>query len=132
MFDVVAKKDLKITGFAVTAFAATTVTVEIYKLKNLGTFVGQEYNPGAWTLIGGATMQTKADEPTNLPPGSLRSGVTVQQGTTQAFYITYQANSNYNRYTRAAELGRIYAQNDDIQFKVVRHLVAFHFTNICD
>jgi hypothetical protein len=124
IFDVVAKRDLKITGFAVTAFAATTVTVEVYKMKNSGTHIGNEYNPGAWTLIGGATIRTRADRPTSLPPGSLSGGVTIPEGSIQAFYITYQADNNYNRYSRASQLGDVYAQNDDIQFKVVSFVFA--------
>jgi hypothetical protein len=119
MFEVIAKKDLRVAGFAVTAFASTTVTVEVYKLKATGTFAGQEYNPGAWTLIGGATIQTKANAPTPLPPGSI-SGTEVRQGTVQAFYVTFKADTNYNRYSRASQIGLVFTQNDDIQFKVVR------------
>lgn len=118
MFEVVARKDLKITGFSVTTFAATTAIVEVYKLNKPGSFVGEEYNADAWTLIGSATLETLENKPTALPPGSI-SGVIVKQATTQAFYVTFQADTNYNRYSRASRYGEIYAQNDDIQFKVV-------------
>jgi hypothetical protein len=119
MFEVVAKKDLKITGFSVTAYAATTVVVEVYMLNELGSFVGNEYNPAAWTLIGGATLDTRENQATPLPPESI-SSVLVKQGTSQAFYVTFQAETNYNRYSRATQFGDVHAENDDIQFKVVR------------
>ena len=107
------------------AFAATTATVEVYKLKKPGSFVGQEYNPSAWTLVGSATIETLDNKPTALPPGTI-SNVIIQQGMTQSFYVTFQANTNYNRYSRASQYGEIYAQNEDLQFKVVslkRHML---------
>lgn len=100
------------------AFAATTAVVEVYKLNQPGSFVGEEYNPDAWTLIGSATIATLDNEPTALPSGTI-SNVVMAEGTTQSFYVTFQADTNYNRYSRASRYGEISAQNDDIQFKVV-------------
>jgi hypothetical protein len=132
MFEVVAKRDLKITGFSVTAYAATTVVVEVYMLNELGSFVSNEYDPSAWTLIGGATLATRENQATPLPPESI-SSVFVKQATSQAFYVTFQAETNYNRYSRAIQFGDVYAENDDIQFKVVRHngcLLAGSYLNL--
>ena len=141
-----AKKDLQIKGFSgmkcfsrwapslassvshsarattVTTFAATSATVEVYKLKRIGSFVGEELNPDAWTLIGRVTLDTFENRPTAIPPGTI-DPVIIEQATTQAFYVTFQADSNYNRYSRASKFGDVAAQNDDIQFKVVSSLV---------
>jgi len=119
MFEIVAKKPIKVTGFAIMPYAATTAVVEVYKLNEPGSFVGKEYVPGAWTLIGAATLETNENKANSLPPGTIEP-VTVQKDTTQAFYVTFQADTNYNRYSRAPVFGAIHAQNDDIQFKVVR------------
>ncbi|CAB9504868.1 Peptidyl-Asp metalloendopeptidase [Seminavis robusta] len=117
MFEVVAKKDLKITGFSVMAYAATTAVVEVYKLSELGSFVGNERNPQAWQLIGGATLDTKENKASALPFQTIEA-VEVSKGETQSFYVTFHANTNYNRYSRASQFGDVFAQNDDIQFKV--------------
>ena len=118
MFEICAKTDLKVTGFAVTPYAATTVVVEVYKLNELGSFVGNEYLPDAWTLIGAATIETRENVPNPLPPGTI-APVEIRKDTTQSFYVTFQADTNYNRYSRASVFGAVSTENEDIQFKVV-------------
>lgn len=118
MFEVVAKTDVKVTGFAVTPYAATTCIVAVYKLNELGDFVGKELDPAAWTLIGRAEIETKENEFNALPPGTI-DPVFVKEGTTQSFYVTFQDDTNYNRYSRASKFGEVASENNDIQFKVV-------------
>lgn len=118
MFEIIAKTDLKVTGFSVTPYAATTCIVEVYKLNQPGSFAGKERDSEAWTLIGRAEIETKENQPNTLPPGII-DPVIVNAATTQAFYVTFQDETNYNRYSRAHTFGEVVAQNDDIQFKVV-------------
>ena len=115
---VVAKKDILVTGFSVMSFAATTATIEVYKLKEAGSFVGEEHNPDAWTLIGSTTIDTLDNRPTPLPPGTI-SDVAIRSGATQSFYVTFHSDTNYNRYSRASTYGEVNAENSDLQFKVV-------------
>jgi hypothetical protein len=118
VFLVFAKNGIQVTGFSVMAYAATTAVVEIYKLKQLGSFIGEEYNADAWTLIGSAKINTFDNKPTPLPPGTISNAI-IQQGTTQSFYVTFRSDTNYNRYSRASRYGDVVAENDDLQFKVV-------------
>ena len=118
MFELVAKTDLKVTGFAVTPYAATTCIVAVYKLNELGDFVGKERESLAWTLIGRVEIETKENEFNTLPPGTI-DPVIIKAGTTQSFYVTFQDDTNYNRYSRASAFGDVASENDDIQVKVV-------------
>jgi hypothetical protein len=115
MFDIHAKTDLAITNFAVHSYAATTVTIEIWKKKTPGSCVGVQSNPAEWELIGTVTFGSQsATIPSVLPSGSFPR-VLVKKGDVQSFYVTFQDITNYNRYSGGSTLGAIFKQNDDLE-----------------
>jgi len=115
MFDVRAKKDLSITNFAVHANAATTVVIEIRKKKTPGSFQGSQSSSGDWEYLGKAEFVSNgAGQPSLLPLGSFNP-VYVKSGDVQAFYLTFQASTNVNRYSSGIKLGGVYKENNDIQ-----------------
>ena len=122
MFEVVAKSDLKVTGFAVIPYASTTCIVEVYKLNELGSFIGKERDPEAWTLVGRVEIESRENQFNELPTGTI-DPVVINADTTQAFYVTFQDDTNYNRYSKATRYVDVAADNDEIQFKVVRCLL---------
>jgi Metallo-peptidase family M12 len=114
MFDVRAKTDLKVTNFAMHAYAATTVTIEVYMKKTVGTCVGTQKDSSQWQRIGQATFVSKgAGVPTILPTGTFPP-VSVKAGDIQAFYITFKSNTNYNRYSPGNTLGKVQSSNADL------------------
>jgi hypothetical protein len=114
MFDVKATKKLNVTNFAVHANSASLATVEVYKKITTGTFFGTQSNPAKWRKIGSATFRTSASgSPSILPLGTF-SPVTVKNGVTQAFYITFTQATNLNRYSRGLQLGKVQVFNSDL------------------
>jgi hypothetical protein len=114
MFDIKAKTDLKITNFAMHAYAPTTVTIEVYMKKAVGTCVGAQKDPSQWQRIGQATFVSKgAGVATVLPTGTF-SPVSVKAGNIQAFYITFKSTTNYNRYSPGSTLGSVQSSNADL------------------
>lgn len=123
MFDIVAKKRIRVTNLAVTSYASTIATIEIFILKNPGSFEGHEYDKRKWQLIGITTIQTTKNHPSTLPEDTFLP-VEIEEGQTQAFYVTFREDTNYNRYTRGTSVGEVYAQNDEIQFKTVSRMMS--------
>lgn len=84
MFDVYAKEDIQITGFDVNVDQAGVVdTIQVY--YKVGTYVGFETTPGAWTLLGEDTVTSAGqDVPTHVAVG----GLTIPAGMTYGFYVT--------------------------------------------
>mmetsp|Transcript_4764 Transcript_4764/g.6891 ORF Transcript_4764/g.6891 Transcript_4764/m.6891 type:complete len:1246 (-) Transcript_4764:33-3770(-) len=117
MFDIKAKTNLTITNFAVHSYAATTCTVEVWKKKTEGTGIGVDVQSDEtqWELIGQVTFESnEAYQASVLPTGSV-SPVPIQANKTQAFYVTFTAETNYNRYSQGTSLGNIQAYNDDME-----------------
>jgi hypothetical protein len=124
MFDIRAKKDMTVTNFAVNAASASRVTVEIYRKTTTGRFLGTQSDKTKWTKIGQATFQTKAQgTPSILPEGSF-APVSVKAGVIQAFYITFTAANNLNRYSIGSSYGTVHVSNGDLE---IRHGYAKHY-----
>ena len=85
MFDISATQEVTIMCFDANLYAGTTANYEIYYRP--GTFVGNENNSAAWTLLGSTTGLTSAGNNvgTNIPIPVL---VPIPAGQTYAFYIT--------------------------------------------
>ncbi|MCB9831472.1 MAG: hypothetical protein H6807_03285 [Planctomycetes bacterium] len=76
-----------------------TWTVDVWAVTGGGTFLGNEGNPAAWTMLASTTVSSAAqDVPTNL---GLSLGYLVPVGTTQGFYITVASGTGMN-YTTGA------------------------------
>ena len=85
MFNINASNTITITCFDASLYAGTTANYEIY--FRTGTFIGNESNSGAWTLVGTASGVTSAGN--NLPtPIPIPVNVTIPAGQTYGFYIT--------------------------------------------
>lgn len=88
MFDIQATATVVIQDFRQSAFTAgTTSTYEVYAVTGGGTFVGNETNASAWTLLGTSGSITHAG-PGVAEPLGLTLGFVVPAGTTQGFYVT--------------------------------------------
>jgi|AMFO01.1.fsa_nt_gi hypothetical protein len=116
MFDIVATNPagVTITGFDVFPGAGTW-TFEIYAVTGGGSHVGNETNPGAWTLIGSASGIT-ADGNTviNLP---IPVNVTIPSGGVQGFYVTVTTPNVLGlNYTNGTAVGNVFASDANIQF----------------
>jgi len=115
MFDIVAKENVIINNFAVHAIAATIVVVEVWKKKKIGSFVDFQ-GASDWEKLGTVRVESSpSGNPTILPPGFM-TPVAVKRGDTQAFYVTFSSDSNYNCYTKGTGLGNVFTQNEDIAF----------------
>ncbi len=83
MFDVKAETAITIQGFDINICDETPTLVEVY--YKVGTSVGFDHNPSAWTLLGNATVYPAgSDVPTPLPVG----GLTIPAGATYGLYLT--------------------------------------------
>jgi len=112
--------DLEATGGApltVNSFdvhtAGTALTVEVYAVTAGTTYVGNEANAAAWTLIGTATGITGAG--TGLPtPLNLALGYSLNPGQPVGFYVT--VTSGTLSYTNGTALGAAYASDAFMTF----------------
>jgi hypothetical protein len=84
MFNITANSTIVINRLAVNPVAATTVNV--YFIPN-STYVGNQNNPAAWTLLG-SVPNISTTAPFNLP-----ANLTIPAGSTYAIYVEY--NSRY-------------------------------------
>lgn len=115
IFDIRAKTDLTVTNFAVHSYAATSVTVEVWKKTSYGTAEGVQSTASEWVKIGSASFQANpANQRSTMPFGQVEPTY-VPAGTVQAFYVTFTAATNYNRYSQGTLLGSVYAANDDLE-----------------
>eukprot|EP00521_Asterionellopsis_glacialis_P011760 CAMPEP_0195290620 /NCGR_PEP_ID=MMETSP0707-20130614/6411_1 /TAXON_ID=33640 /ORGANISM="Asterionellopsis glacialis, Strain CCMP134" /LENGTH=850 /DNA_ID=CAMNT_0040350769 /DNA_START=1056 /DNA_END=3608 /DNA_ORIENTATION=+ len=115
MFDIVAKTNISIKNFAVHSTAATTVVIEVWKMRRAGSFV-EFQDANDWEKIGTVHVESSpAGNPTILPLGFMKP-VSVKVGETQGFYVTFSASTNYNRYTKGTALGNVFTENEDIAF----------------
>lgn len=111
MFDIVGVTPVVITGFDVNLTG--TATIEVYSITAGTTYVGNEANPAAWTLLGTApnVVGAGAGVPTLVP---LTLNVPINPAQQQGFYVTVTAGTL--AYTNGTVLGSVFASNADIQF----------------
>lgn len=92
MFDLTAFNEVTLDSFDINIGATTSEVTEVY--YKVGSYVGFETNPAAWTLLGSTTViGAGAGQPTHLPIG----GLTVPAGQTYGIYIKITStNIDYN------------------------------------
>jgi hypothetical protein len=90
MFDIVGVTPVVITGFDVNLTG--TATIEVYTVTAGTTYVGNEANPGAWTLLGTApnVVGAGAGVPTTVP---IILNVSINPSQTRGFYVTTTAGN---------------------------------------
>ncbi|HEX6811710.1 MAG TPA: hypothetical protein VF384_08820 [Planctomycetota bacterium] len=111
MFDIVGLQPVVINGFDVNLTG--TATIEVYAVTAGTTYVGNEANPSAWTLLGTApnVVGLGAGVPTPVP---ITFSVPVNPAQQQGFYVTVTTGSL--AYTNGTLVGSVFAANSDIQF----------------
>ena len=115
MFDLVAVAGVPIViqSFDVNIDTGITDLIEVYALTAGGSYIGNEANAGAWTLIGSATVTSAGtDVPTPL---NLSLNFVIPGGATQAFYITTTATTSIN-YTNGTTEGASFANDGFLDF----------------
>ena len=111
LFDVTATNGLTIKCFEANLYAGTIANYEIY--YRAGTHVGNENNPGAWTLLGGATGILSAGN--NLPtPLPITVNVSIPTGQTYAFYVTNSNGAGGTSYTDGTSVGKFLASDANL------------------
>lgn len=104
MFDITATTDVTINGFY--GNIGGTGYVKIY-YRN-GTYLGNESNPGAWTLIDSAMMTGTNGVPTLIP---IPVNIAIPSGQTMAFYITGTGTGAAVDYTDGTTEGAEYTND---------------------
>jgi hypothetical protein len=115
MFDIRAKTNIYIRNFAVHSSAATSVTIEVWKKTTAGTCAGATMNAALWQFIGQASFVTSPAGTASILPAGTFSAVFVKAGDIQAFYITFSASTNYNRYSTGQSVGTVFRGNEDLE-----------------
>jgi hypothetical protein len=95
MFDISATNAITISSFDVLPANNATYNMEVY--YKVGSYAGSENNPGAWTLLGTASIVAPGGVPVNLPIG----GLNIPAGSTYGMYIT-NSNGQTISYTNGA------------------------------
>lgn len=88
MVDIIPSTNLRIDSFAALFAATGTQTVNVY--YRVGTYVGNETNAGAWTLLGTATVNVTST--TALTRFTVNNQMLVSPATTYGLYINYNAS----------------------------------------
>ncbi len=110
MFDIVAVTPVVITGFDI--HLSGSATVEVYAVTAGTSYVGNDANPSAWTLLGSAAVVGAGiGVPTPVP---LTLNVPINPAQQQGFYVT--VTTGVVQYTNGTSLGSVFASNSDIQF----------------
>ncbi|MBL8752667.1 MAG: hypothetical protein JNK15_05145 [Planctomycetes bacterium] len=114
MFDVTALQNVAITGCDVSLDPGVW-DLAVYTLTNGSTYVGNETNAAAWTLLGSAigVVSNGFNVPTPLP---IAINSSIGAGQTRAFYITC-TNGNGMNYIGGTSAGAVYAQDANIQIR---------------
>ncbi len=108
MFDLNSTQNILLTGLDIHTDALGTVAWEVYYV--LGTFVGNETNAAAWTLLDSGTANgAGTNNPTNLAFGTT---LNIPAGTTYGLYVTLTAGSGLN-YLNGTTVGNLW-QTDGI------------------
>ncbi|MCB9831451.1 MAG: hypothetical protein H6807_03180 [Planctomycetes bacterium] len=87
-------------------------TVEIYAVTGGGSYVGNEANSAAWTML--ASLSVTSLGSGIATPLNLSLGYVVAPGTTQGFYITGTTTSV--SYTNGSAAGALYASDANLNF----------------
>ena len=110
MFDMMALNDIVMDSFDVNMEPGNTDTVEVY--FKVGTWVGFEMDPGAWTLVGSSTVTSNGqDTPTPL---NLDMGVVIPSGQLVAWYVTSATMSTLD-YTNGGTVGDLWASDSNME-----------------
>ena len=109
MFDVNALQAVNIMGFQHNLMAGLH-DIEIYAHNTLGTYVGNEGNPAAWTLIHSETGVTGLGPNIQGSGSTLSSPFSIPAGATQGFYVTV-SNGTGMRYTNGTAPGAVWASD---------------------
>lgn len=114
MFDLVAVGGVPITiqSFDIHIGTGITDTIEVYALTTPGSYVGNEANAGAWTLLASTTV-TSAGTGVGTPL-NLTLNHTIAPGTTQAFYVT--CTTSTMNYTNGTVEGTSFANDGFLDF----------------
>lgn len=84
-FTVIGPNPITITSFDINVDNTNLHTAEVYYVTGGGTYLGNETNSGAWTMLGSSQVTgAGAGNPTPLPVG----GLTVNPGETYGLYVT--------------------------------------------
>ncbi|MBU1413860.1 hypothetical protein KKC22_20280 [Myxococcota bacterium] len=111
MFDVVAQRNVTITGFA-GSFYAGAQTVEIW--YRTGTYVGNTSGMTGWTQLGTTSITGQGNGVATPIPINL--SVQVNAGQRVAFWVTCQGTyGSGNIYTSGPTAGTLLASNADLQ-----------------
>ncbi len=111
MFDVTALTQLKVTKFDIHLDSFKVSNISVY--YHLGTYMGTENNPAAWTLAGHKDS-VRAKPPHQLTPLAIPVNVTIPAGVTCAFYITSSVSTKNLNYTNGTNLGSAYQQDANL------------------
>ena len=108
MIEIRAWKDIAVRSFDIHTYSTGSVHVYIY--VKMGTYVGFERDPTAWSLIADTWVQGKGSpNPTPIPAKDIVP-VTIYDGETYSFYITLTEPSL--RYTR----GPVMTEDTSLEF----------------
>ncbi len=88
MFNVVPNANLRIDSFAALFSTTGSQTVNVY--YRIGSYVGNETNSGAWTLLGTATVSVSST--TSLTNFTVNNPMFVTSGNTYGIYVNYNAS----------------------------------------
>lgn len=84
-FTVIGASPVTITSFDINVDNTNVHTAEVYYVTGGGSYMGNEQNPAAWTMLGSSQVTgTGSGNPTPLPVG----GLTVNPGETYGLYVT--------------------------------------------
>jgi hypothetical protein len=91
MFDVTVYESLTITSFDQNIWSGAGPTTDVSVYYKRGSYMGYEITPGAWRLLGTATVNNAGDDlPSSVPIG----GLNLTPGT-YGFYIHVEGGNNY-------------------------------------
>lgn len=117
MFDITATMDVTINGFYGNINGSGYM--KIY-YRN-GTYLGNETNPGAWTLIDSVMVTSPgANVPTLIP---IPFNVPIPAGQTVAFYVTGNGSGADVNYTDGTTEGAVYSYDGMISIKEGKGMV---------
>lgn len=114
MFNITANNTIRIRYFEGNIADSPNTTTEYFIYYKVGTHVGFETNPSAWTLVAGP-VNFPVNTPNNLTVIPIPVNIIIPAGQTYAFYLTNtSAIGNNNRYSNGSGTGTVIATNSDI------------------
>ncbi|MES2555864.1 MAG: T9SS type A sorting domain-containing protein [Bacteroidota bacterium] len=114
MFNITASNAIRIRYFEGLIANTPNAVTEYYIYYKVGTHVGFENNPAAWTLLAGP-INFAPNAPNALTTIPYDLNITIPAGQTYAFYLTNSsAITNNNRYHNGTATGNVSATNADL------------------